>query len=174
LNDLPQEERKRIIETVVTFYKLVPHQPLSADDERPEPVSLATASRPPISFSEDLSLTPKDFLLEKQPQTDVERVTCLAYYLTHYRDTPYFKTLDISKLNTEAAQRKFSNSTLAIENAVRQGYLVEAARGQRQISGFGEQYVRALPDRDSAREIMGKMMARRRSRKKVKETPQSE
>jgi len=47
-------------------------------------------------------MSPKDFLLEKQPRTDVERIACLAYYLTHYRATPHFKTIDLSILNTEA------------------------------------------------------------------------
>src|SRR5712664_4147279 len=27
---------------------------------------------------------PKQFLTEKKPRTDVERVACLAYYLAHY------------------------------------------------------------------------------------------
>jgi len=55
-----------------------------------------------VPFSEDLPVPPKRFFLEKQPRTDVERVACLAYYLTHYRDTPHFKTIDLSKLNTES------------------------------------------------------------------------
>ena len=55
------------------------------------------------SFSDRQELSPKEFLFQKQPKTDVERVACLAYYLTHYRGTPHFKTVDISKLNTEAA-----------------------------------------------------------------------
>jgi len=63
--------------------------------------------------------------MEKQPRTDVERVACLAYYLTHYRNTPYFKTLDLGKLNTEAAQPKFSNAAYASNNALKMGYLVD-------------------------------------------------
>ena len=35
-------------------------------------------------------MSPKDFLMEKAPNTDVERIACLAYYLTHYRSTPHF------------------------------------------------------------------------------------
>src|SRR5260221_2973420 len=49
------------------------------------------------SFSEDRSIPPKQFLFERQPLTDVEKVACLAFYLTHYRNIPHFKTLDISK-----------------------------------------------------------------------------
>src|SRR5271169_5036025 len=69
------------------------------------------------SFTEDRSLTAKEFLLQKQPRTDVERVACLAYYLTHYLNKQHFKTVDISRLNTDAAQIKFSNAAVSVENA---------------------------------------------------------
>jgi hypothetical protein len=78
--------------------------------------------------------------MEKQPRTDVERVACLAYYLTHYRDMPHFKTLDLAKLNTEAAQPKFSNAHYASQNALNMGYLAPADKGQRQLSAAGEQF----------------------------------
>jgi len=104
-------------------------------------------------------------MLEKQPRTDVEKVACLAYYLTHYRDTPYFKTLDISKLNTEAAQTKFANPTVAVDNAGKTNYLVPATKGNKQLSALGEQFVQALPDREKARAIMVNVRPRRKSRK---------
>ena len=66
-------------------------------------------------------MSPKEFLLEKQPRTDVERIACLAFYLTHYRDTPHFKTLELSKLNTEAAQQKFANAANATEQRSQDG-----------------------------------------------------
>ena len=84
-------------------------------------------------------------MFEKQPNTDIERVACLAYFLTHYRDTPHFKTLDISKINTEAAQIKFSNAAQAVENATKAGLIVQSLKGQKQLSAIGEQYVQALP-----------------------------
>jgi hypothetical protein len=97
------------------------------------------SSQPQPSFSEDRTISPKQFMLEKQPRTDVEKVACLAYYLTHYRDTPHFKTLDISKLNTEAAQIKFANPTVAVNNSEKQNYLVAATKGSKQLSALGEQ-----------------------------------
>ena len=120
-------------------------------------------SREP-KFSSSDELTPKEFLLEKKPQTEVERVACLAHYLSHYRDVQQFKTIDISKLNTEAAQTKLSNASYTIGNAVRAGYLAAAAKGMKQLSAQGEQYVEALPDRDAAKEV--KLRKSKRSRKK--------
>jgi hypothetical protein len=109
-------------------------------------------------------MSPKEFLLEKQPRTDVERIACLAYYLTHYRGTPHFKTLDLSMLNTEAAQPKFANAAYSANNAVKMRYLVPSTKGQRQISAVGERFVRALPDRDAAKTALESI--RRRPRRK--------
>src|SRR5947208_1422424 len=71
--------------------------------------------------------TPRQFLAAKRPTTDVERVTCLAYYLTHVRSTPHFKTKELIELNREAAGIKISNPSQATGNAKdRNGYLAEA------------------------------------------------
>jgi hypothetical protein len=115
-------------------------------------------------------MSPKDFLLEKQPRTDVERIACLAYYLTHYRGMPHFKTVDVSLLNMEAAQPKFTNAAYSANNAVKMGYLVASTKGRRQLSAVGERFVRALPDREAARATLDSL--RRRSRaKRAKATP---
>lgn len=104
-------------------------------------------------------------MLQKKPHNDVDRITCLAYYLTHYRETPSFKTLDLSKLNTEAGQVKFSNAALASANAVRAGLLILVGKGNKQISALGELYVQALPDMAAAKEAIAHARPRRKVRK---------
>lgn len=111
-------------------------------------------------------MSPKDFLLEKSPKTDVERIACLAYYLTHYRSTPHFKTLDISTMNTEAAQPKFSNTAYSTANAVKLGYIVPSTKGARQLSALGERFVQALPDRDAAKEVLLSLRRKNRGKRK--------
>jgi hypothetical protein len=101
---------------------------------------------------------------QKRPDTDIDRIACLAYYLTHYRDTPAFKTVDLSKLNTEAAQRKFANAAYAANNALKAGLLVPATKGARQLSAMGEEYVHVLPDRDAARATLTSSRGRARKR----------
>src|SRR5439155_22512377 len=90
---------------------------------------------------------PKQFVAQKRPTTDTERVAVLAYYLTHTRGTTEFKTKDISALNKEAAQRAFSNTAFAVSNAAQSGYLAPASKGAKQITTRGEAVVEALPDR---------------------------
>lgn len=164
LGPLSQEARYRILESAATFLGVA----LSARNPNVSglsgTISPATPARAP--FSEDTSMSPKEFLNEKAPKTDVERIACLAYYLTHYRSTPHFKTLDLSLLNTEAAQPKFSNATYSSNNAVKLGYLVPSSKGQRQISALGERFVQALPDRNAAKEVLLTTRRRLRSRRK--------
>ena len=102
---------------------------------------------------------------DKAPQSNLERAACLAYYLTHYRDTPYFKTLDISALNTEAAQPKFSNASVAVEDAMKAGLLVQATKGNKQLSAAGELYVQSLPDRAAAKASVQGLRQKRKPRK---------
>jgi len=161
LEPLEADARERVIRTVSTFFGISPSRGglgSTVPDRQPSSIT-------PGGFSEDRSLSPKEFILQKQPKTDVERVAALAYYLTHYRDTPFFKTLDISKLNTEAAQMKFANAANAVDNATKQGYLVPGTRGNKQLSATGELFVNALPERDAARQIMSNARPRRRAKK---------
>ena len=111
-------------------------------------------------------MSPKEFVFEKQPRSDVERIAVLAFYLTHFRDMPHFKTLDLSKLNTEAAQPKFANTANSASNAVKQGYLVPSSKGMRQLSAVGERFVAALPDRETARAAMAAAKPKRRAQRK--------
>lgn len=163
LKKLDHEAQERLIQTVCTFLKL---SPVSRKSESHSPGVSAPHNFPrPGSFSEDRSLSAKEFMLDKQPRTDVERVACLAYYLTHYANTPHFQTVDISKVNTEAAQVKFSNAAFAVNNAVQSGYLVPAPHGKKQLSAAGERFVQALPDRDAAKKVMDNVRPRRSLRK---------
>ncbi len=161
LKQLDQEGRERMIESVITFLGMTTRSPKKISSDRVEIGSSKEAG----GYSENRSISPKEFMLEKEPRTDVERIACLAYYLAHYRDMPHFKTLDLSTLNTEAAQLKFSNAAFATENASKMGYLVPASKGQKQLSAFGERFVRALPDREAAKDVMSLARPRRKERR---------
>ena len=158
--------RSKIIQMVCTFYDIDRAGATSQHrDGRGVTVEIGKQAH---GFSDRPSLSPKEFLLEKEPQTDVERVACLAYYLTHYRDTPHFKTIEISKLNTEAAQPKFSNAAYSVENASKMGYLAPAVKGQKQLSAIGERYVSALPNREAAKEVLTRHRQRRSGKRRSK------
>jgi hypothetical protein len=163
LNRFDESTRLRILKTVATFFGA----DLGASQPRLTSRAAASGSASGVvGSSEERQISPKEFLFEKKPQTNIERVASLAYYLTHYRDQPHFKTLDLSKLNTEAAQPKFTNAAYATNDALKAGLLAQASKSQRQISALGEQFVLALPDRDAARAVLASRI-RRKARKRA-------
>ena len=163
LKQLEPDAQKRVLSSVQTFLGIAAQARDHSSPSEPRGISDSTQE-----FSRDRTLSPKEFLHDKRPGTDVERVACLAYYLTHYRSTPHFKTIDISSLNTEAAQPKFSNAAVPVDNARQVGLLVPATKGNKQISAVGEKFVELLPDRDAAREALRTFRPRTRNIKKPK------
>lgn len=144
LTPLDRETQTRLVVTTITFLglegdllqKASTRQVGGADASTRRDVTgeLEGVEAPGGAFSNRPNISAKEFLLDKDPRSDVERVACLAYYLTHYRSTPEFKTLDISKLNTESAQLKFSNPAVAVDNATKIGFLVPATKGSKQLA----------------------------------------
>ena len=165
LHGLDADTRTRVLKAAAVYFGIdSPVTNIGPSTVHIGQTSSATDPRTPV-FGDRSELPPKDFIHQKSPITDVERVACLAYYLTHYRGAPYFKTLDISALNTEAAQLKFSNTAFAVSNAAAAGLIVPAGKGNKQLSALGEKYVDALPDRDAAKEIMSKRRLRPRKKR---------
>lgn len=160
LRDLDADTRRRVVSAALT---LCGDSPSATSVVGAGTTGGSSLLRQP-SFLEREDLSPKEFVRAKGPSTDIERVACLGYYLTHYRDTPHFRTLDISRLNTEAAQIKFANAAQAMKNASKAGLLATAGkRGLKQLSAAGEEYVVSLPDRDLAKKALGGVK-RRKSR----------
>ena len=162
--EFDEETRARMLKTVITFFGL--EKSLSFETTARQ---LPSSKGGVPAFADREELSPKDFLFQKKPQTDVHRVACLAYYLTHYRNIAHFKTTDISKLNTEAAQIKFSNASNAVNNATQGGFLVAAPRGTKQLSAPGEKFVDQLPDYPAARKVMSELNPRRRKKTSTKD-----
>jgi len=166
LRPLDEDGQIRLIKSAITFLRLdanfgglraTTSQPTNSPSGFPQPAS---------SFATRTEMSPKQFLNEKQPANDIERVVCLAYFLTHFRSMAEFKTLDISKLNTEAAQPKFSNPSVPVENATQRSFLVATSGGNKQLGAVGEQFVQALPDRDAAKAVLERVRVRKPRKKR--------
>ena len=159
LHGLDAGQREWVIASTMTNLGLSPLQP------RPAVPNLPGGGTP--SGTGTGGASPKEFLRLKNPQTDVQRIACLAYYLTHERQQPHFKTKDITALNTEAAGTKLSNPSFAVGNATKQSqYLAPAGSGKKQITALGEDMVNALPDQDAVR-MVGQGRHKKKARKKA-------
>lgn len=125
--------------------------------EGPHTTGQGTGSSSGTTVNGDLG-SPKQFLAQRAPRSDIERVTVLAYYLTHARGKAHFKTAELSTLNTEAAGPRLSNASYAASNAQKKrGYLVAATGGAKQITARGEAFVEALPNYEAAEAAVAAM-----------------
>jgi len=169
LEPLEADSRRRVIDTVLTFFGDDARRATSTSTwDAIDATKIPNSHSASIPFSTNTDISPKDFLLQKSPKSDVERIACLGFYLTHFRSTPHFKTADLTKLNTEAAQPRLSNAAQAVANATKYSYLAPATKGNKQIGAQGEQFVLALPDRDAARAAMMNRPKRTKNRSKNK------
>jgi hypothetical protein len=137
---VPAERVSRIV-SLLLYPGSAPEDSDEASSHEPITVSPRTAD----------NMNPKTFMAEKRPKTDMERVTCLAFYLMRYQGTQHFKTRDLTDLNKEAAQPQLSNPSVAARNAVTHQYLALAGGGSKQITTRGEALVDALPDREKVK-----------------------
>src|SRR5438094_567805 len=81
IESLSEDARIRVFRILATHFDL----PFGQDPYTSRPTAAGptpSGASQTSSFSEDRSLSPKQFMIQKKPTTDVERIACLAYYLT--------------------------------------------------------------------------------------------
>jgi hypothetical protein len=110
-------------------------------------------------------ILPKQFISQKKPDNDYQRVACLAYYLTHHRATPQFKTRDITKISRDAGVHLINPSQAVKHAASTYRYLMAAGSGKKQITNLGEAVVDALPDREAVKRAIAEIRPKRRKRR---------
>ena len=156
LSGLQGDEQRRVLVWLIDKLKLSGLDVSAPSTPLVRPASGATGGT-------GAGMTPKQFL-----GTDAERITCLAYFMTHQRSSAQFKTKELVDLNKEAAGSQFSNAAVAVSNATRDHYLAPAGGGAKQITVRGEAIVEALPDREKVRAAQEDNPARRRKASKPK------
>jgi hypothetical protein len=169
LKDLELEEQTRVLDWLVKKLNLgysIPQPGVGgAGALVPPPPGGLGGTPAPLGSPQ----THKAFFKQKKPTNNVERIACLAYYLTHYKNTPMFKTSDLTKLNTEAAQPKMGNPSQAVQDATRAQFLTAAGGGKKQITSRGEAFVEALPDEVKVKQALAENpLARHRLKKTAK------
>jgi hypothetical protein len=117
-------------------------------------------------------LNPKQFIAQKKPKTQYERVACLGYFLHAARQVVEFGADEIKAINKEAAQQPILNlPTIIGDTTSKYGYLSAAGGGNKQMTVLGDAVVQALPDRDAVKAALaehrtGKKRKKRATKKK--------
>jgi hypothetical protein len=108
----------------------------------------------------------KQFLKEKKPDSDIQRIAVLAYYLNNYGEKEAFDAKDLVKLNTDAGGVKIGNPSRAMDNATRgAGFLTNLPGRKKKISAHGEEVVDALPDQNEVKRLQKEHKGARRRTK---------
>ena len=159
LEHLNEEGRERSIAWLASALGVKLPEPVSATGQ---PGAMTFGDADGVLNVKDLSA--KQFMATKKPSTAVERVTCLGFYMAYGKDTPHFKTKDLTDANREAAGAAFSNISQAAKDAVKANYLASAGKGARQVTALGEEIVNALPDRAKVKDVLSTSRPSRRRR----------
>lgn len=151
LEPLTNDARFRALDWLIKVLEI----PATAIPGRP--VGLPPGSFPGVTatasgIAAPATPTPKEFISMKKPRTASERIACLGYYLSHFRQIHQFKSTDISELNRESASHPFGNISRDLSMADgRDGFIVHAGPGSKQMTARGEAVVDALPDREGVK-----------------------
>lgn len=158
LEPFDEGQRRFVLKTVTDRLGLPPAQGNNPGNGGASATGNASqlGATPAASDASSLSgQTAKQFLKAKSPKKDVLRIACLAYYLTHGKNQPHFKTEDLTKLNTEAGGTELSNPSLAVSNATKHNkFLAPVGKGYKQITTLGEDVVEALPDEEAVKTVL--------------------
>lgn len=123
------------------------------------------------SPSPDRPQSVKQFLKDKKPDADIQRIAVLGYYLNNYADQDAFNVTDLIKLNTEAGGVKIGNPHRAMDNATRgAGFLTNLPGKKKKVSALGEEIVEALPDQAEVKRIQAEQKGARRRTKTARKS----
>jgi len=99
LDPLEADKRLWVLQTAASRFSLTMNPTVSGGGKPPrEADTPAGPGTDKIAGGADAS--PQSFIRAKNPTTDVQRIACLAYYLTKHRNTTRFKTKQLTDLNT--------------------------------------------------------------------------
>ena len=110
----------------------------------------------PQEMRAGVSQSPRDFIALKNPMTEQERITCLAYYLYKFRKVEKFSSKELRDVNSLAAQPRFNNISYTARDAATTGYLASVGGGKKMLSALGERIVDAMPDRGKVADVLKK------------------
>lgn len=89
----------------------------------------------------------RNFLAQKKPITNADRVAVLGWFAQTHLGMPGFRTRDISRLNAACGQPPFSNTAVAVKMAKLKGWIVSKG-GSMALTDIGQTFVDRLPDPD--------------------------
>ncbi len=116
---------------------------LGQHEERISHLESLFRSKPKESKKE---LSIKEFILQKQPKSDVEKTLVIGYYLEHYRGVSPFNAKDLEDGFREAKEIVPRNINQAVIRNIGKGHMMEAKEKKDNLKSWtltsrGEKFV---------------------------------
>lgn len=148
LDGFPSEDVKDIVSFSLKQLKL--------DDVAFDEIQDSTPTEGPKARADSTNGSIYDYVREKGPKNEYQRVAVLAHYLEKNRNMESVTARDVVDANTEARQPRFSNiSTTMNRSSGVYKYINSLSRGVYQLSATGLDLVNALPDQSAIPKMKG-------------------
>jgi hypothetical protein len=90
-------------------------------------------------------LSIKEFVLQKRPPTDLDKILVVGYYLERYRNVSPFIAKDLEELFIEAKEPVPANINDAVNKNIEKGYIMDAKKKDSKkawtLTATGERFV---------------------------------
>ena len=168
INDLEPQMREWVLQSAASMWqiRMNPAPPL-------DPQGAASSSGLALGQANGdvaSALSRKDvraFIRLKKPETDVERVACLGYFLAKTAGAPGFTAKDVKQAHIDSGGSAI-NLPRALDNATRGAkYLSSRGPREKQLTTLGEDVVEALPNREAVNLLKQKPARKRKVQSKV-------
>jgi hypothetical protein len=156
LEPLKDDDRRWVLQAAATKWSLttVATSPALPQQIGNIGISAPAAGMPSVDVQTALSSrNVRSFVRMKQPSSDVQRVACLVYFLTHTTGQQGFSAKEIGDAHTDSGASKI-NISRAVDNATRRSKYLSVRDGrQKQLTKLGEDVVAALRDQSKVAEL---------------------
>ncbi|MDE2230339.1 MAG: hypothetical protein KGL11_15030 [Alphaproteobacteria bacterium] len=100
----------------------------------------------PVTMGKVKKSSPREFLLEGNIKSDVQKVLALGYYLEHAGEMEFFNVSDLESVFRSAKEKLPTNINDAVNKNIARGFIMEAAskKDSRKawcLTSTGERYV---------------------------------
>ncbi|WP_462252724.1 hypothetical protein [Ferruginibacter sp.] len=166
---LSTEERQRVFDWIVLKYKIQSTTNIQSatspnlGSANPLGANITGSNTSGIPVTTSI----KDFLVQKKPHDNAEKIACIVYFLEKVQGLDGVKNMDIIQGNKDGRQPSFSNASVFINHAIsRQHFLTSIGGSKKALSAKGEAIVNALPEREAVSKALAEHASKKKTAKK--------
>jgi hypothetical protein len=168
IRDLEPTMRNWVLQSAANMWQITVNPAMGATGATGNPVINSIAGNPSPDVA--TALAAKDvraFIRLKKPDTDIERVACLGYFIVKTTGAAGFSAKEVKQAHVDSGGSAM-NFPRALDNATRRSkYLSNRGPREKQLTTLGEDVVEALPNREAVANLKHKPARKRKAAKRT-------